>query len=106
MTTVAEEIDVGRRYAVHAPFGSGHVSRGSVAEPGAESYITSMPKNRQKPLLLAIIGLGMAVASMYSVVPRIRAVEAAALFATAFGTGAALAAALTPARRDDDERPT
>ena len=65
-----------------------------------------MLKTRKRPLLLAMIGLGLAVASMYTLVPRIKAVEAVALFATAFGSGAAVAAALTPPRRDGDQNPT
>lgn len=74
-----------------------------IAEPNADPYIHPMTKNRKIPLLIALIGLGMAAASMYSVVPRIKAVEAVILFATAFGSGAALTAVLAPARRDADE---
>ncbi len=45
-------------------------------------------------LLIAGIGVLMAAGSIYSIVPRIKLVEAIALFATAFGAGAAFALAV------------
>ncbi len=53
-------------------------------------------------LLLAIIGLGLAALSIYSVVPRIKLVEAVSLFATAFGAGAGVTAALRGRRPSRD----
>jgi hypothetical protein len=44
-------------------------------------------------ILLAVISLILAFASIYSLVPRIRLVEGVGLFATAFGAGASFAAA-------------
>lgn len=46
---------------------------------------------RALPLVLALVGVIGAIASMASVVPRIRPVEAVTLFATAFGAGACVA---------------
>jgi hypothetical protein len=55
-------------------------------------------------IVTAFMGLVLAATSMSSVVPRIRLVEAIGLFATAFGAGAALTAALmnkkAPGSRD------
>jgi hypothetical protein len=50
-------------------------------------------------MLIAVIGLLMAAGSVYSVVPRIRLVEAITLFATAFGAGVAFALAIAERRR-------
>jgi hypothetical protein len=58
-----------------------------------------MQTSRRMSVVVAIMGLVLAVASMFSVVPRIRLVEALSLFATAFGAGAGLVAALASPRR-------
>ena len=49
-------------------------------------------------ILIAVIGLLLAVLSISSVVPRIRLVEALSLFATAFGAGASFAVSMTSRR--------
>jgi hypothetical protein len=54
--------------------------------------------SRRLAILLAVISLVLACASIYSVVPRIRLVEAVGLFATAFGAGASFAASLRSRR--------
>ena len=53
-------------------------------------------------VLIAVIGVGLAVVSIFSVVPRIRLVEAVSLFATAFAAGAGLAVTITGMRRRRD----
>jgi hypothetical protein len=45
-------------------------------------------------IVAAIVALVVALASMYSLVPRIRLVEAISLFAAAFAAGASLVSAL------------
>ena len=45
-------------------------------------------------IVIAVIGTATAVASMFTLVPRVKLVEAVTLFATAFGAGAALSAAV------------
>jgi hypothetical protein len=57
-------------------------------------------------MIVAILGLVLAIASMHSVVPRIRLVEAIGLFATAFGAGAGLTATLAGVRRERRDRAT
>ena len=60
---------------------------------------------RQKlSLFAAIMGLVLGVASMASVVPRIRLVEAVGLFASAFGAGAGLTEAIRSARTEPARR--
>ena len=50
-------------------------------------------------LVIAVIGVVIAVASVYSIVPRVRLVEAIGLAATSFGAGAALAVAVAARRK-------
>jgi ABC-type transporter Mla maintaining outer membrane lipid asymmetry permease subunit MlaE len=50
-------------------------------------------------LLVAVIGVFMAVVSIFTVVPRVPLVEAVILAATSFGAGAALTAAIGLRRR-------
>lgn len=50
-------------------------------------------------LFLAIIGVVIAVASIYSIVPRVRLVEAVGLAASSFGAGAAFVAAIAARRK-------
>jgi hypothetical protein len=49
-------------------------------------------------VLIAVLGVVMALASIASVVPRIRLVEAIGLFATAFAAGAAAAVTVASLR--------
>lgn len=58
-----------------------------------------MPTRQRLSMFAAIFGSLLSLASILSVVPRIRLVEAVGLFATAFGAGAGLADALSRARR-------
>ena len=53
-----------------------------------------MQRKERLSLFVAVVSFVLAAASMASVVPRIRVVEAISLFATAFGAGAGLASAL------------
>src|SRR3954468_7337889 len=63
-------------------------------------------QTRQKlSLLAAVLGLALGVASIASVVPRIRLVEAVTLFATAFGAGAGLTDAIRSARTGPPLKP-
>ena len=67
-------------------------------------YNPRVASNRPGPspslaLFLAVIGVVIAVASMYSLVPRVRLVEAVGLAATSFGAGAALAVAIAALRK-------
>ena len=55
-------------------------------------------------LFLAIIGVVIAVASVYSIVPRVRLVEAVGLAASSFGAGAAFVAAIVGRRKGSDAR--
>lgn len=61
-----------------------------------------MPTRQRLSMFAAIFGSLLSLASILSVVPRIRLVEAVGLFATAFGAGAGLADALSRARRASD----
>ena len=64
--------------------------------------MTPTQKVRPSPsmtMLIAIVGVLVAVASIFSLVPRVRLVEAVILAATSFGAGAALAAAISQRRR-------
>ena len=63
-------------------------------------------QTRQKISILgAILGLILAFASILSVVPRIRLVEAVGLFATAFGAGAGFTDTLMSTRRATEGKP-
>ena len=53
------------------------------------------------PLLSVAIGLGIAVASVRNIVPRVRLVEALLLFASSFGAGAAIVAAVGKLKHTD-----
>lgn len=71
---------------------------------GLRGYNPGVPLKKAGPspsaaLVVAIIGVVMAVASMYSVVPRVRLVEAIGLAATSFGAGAALVVAIAERRK-------
>jgi hypothetical protein len=62
-------------------------------------------RTRQKwSLFAAAMGLVLGLASIASVVPRIRLVEAVTLFASAFGAGAGLTEAIRSARTDPARR--
>jgi hypothetical protein len=62
-------------------------------------------QTRQKlSILVTILGTILAFASIVSVVPRIRLVEAVGLFATAFGAGAGLTDTLVNMRRPASKR--
>ena len=63
-----------------------------------------MDRSRLLPLVIAIVGVIAALATVASVVPRIQLVEAITLFATAFGAGAAFVAALVGFRRQNTTR--
>ncbi len=54
---------------------------------------------RAMAILIAVVGLVSAVALMFTLVPRIRLVEAVSLFATAFAAGAGFAVTVTSLRR-------
>jgi len=49
-----------------------------------------MQTKQKLSILVVIVGSILSAASIFTVVPRIRLVEAIGLFATAFGAGAAL----------------
>ena len=50
-------------------------------------------------MFLAVIGVVIAVASVYSIVPRVPLVEAIGLAASSFGAGAAFVAAIAARRK-------
>ena len=51
-------------------------------------------------LVIAVVGVATAAPAMFSLVPRVRLVEAITLFATAFGAGAGLGIAVAAAKRE------
>ena len=55
-------------------------------------------------LFLAVIGVVIAAASVYSIVPRVRLVEAVGLAASSFGAGAAFVAAIVGWRKGPGAR--
>lgn len=55
-------------------------------------------------LFLAVIGVVIAAASVYSLVPRVRLVEAVGLAASSFGAGAAFVAAIVGWRKEPGAR--
>ena len=63
-----------------------------------------MQTRQRLSLFTAVIGLVLGVASIASVVPRIRLVEAVTLFGSAFGAGAGLTEAIRSARTDPARR--
>ena len=56
-------------------------------------------------LFLAVIGVVIAAASVYSIVPRVRLVEAIGLAASSFGAGAAFVAAIVERRKGSGAKP-
>ena len=65
-----------------------------------------MYRKQKLLLVVALVALGLAALSMYSVVPRIKLVEAVSLFASAFGAGAAMTTAVGARGRARHERAT
>jgi hypothetical protein len=61
-----------------------------------------MNKDRRRPVLLlvpAVIGIATSLITAFALVPRVRVVDVLTVFATAFGGGAALTAAIVEFRK-------
>ena len=65
-----------------------------------------MPTGPRISMLIAVLSVVLALLSISSVVPRIRLVEAIALFATAFGAGAGLVHSVVGMQRDAERGTT